>query len=324
MKTFISLTLIASTNAIVTRWAPCCFHLSSTGAVTGTVGQLDDGQNRVGGPLSPAQYCIADGAITDAHGRGCVVTPGVTQYQCDSGAAPAPGFSVGCDGTISYNGDTTFWECQTGDQGEANIYAHPSGTQCGQITLKADSCFSSCAPPPSPPLPSPSPTPTSPKSCPTNLNGEWEFPHLIIPIDSANPNTAYGTSYFGEVSSTISSIFNFDIPSTDSGKTCTLIFLFPLASQLQTSSFTFSGNGAISFSQLDGVANNATTYANAPGEKRFIGTGVVSPGNAYRIDTFACPAAEALSFEFRAVGDTYLRGFQDWNPEPLGVYISKC
>ncbi len=66
--------LVAGANAIVTRWAPCCFHLSASGAVTGTVGQLDDGQNRINGPLAPAQFCIADGAITDAHGRGCIIT----------------------------------------------------------------------------------------------------------------------------------------------------------------------------------------------------------------------------------------------------------
>ncbi len=77
MKTFAKFTilfLVCSTSAIVTRWAPCCFHLDASGAVTGTVGQLDDGQNRVNGPLSPAQYCIADGAITDVSGRGCILT----------------------------------------------------------------------------------------------------------------------------------------------------------------------------------------------------------------------------------------------------------
>jgi hypothetical protein len=67
--------LVASTNALIAqRWASCCFHVSASGAVTGTIGQLDDGQNRQGGDLSPAEYCIADGAITDANGRGCILT----------------------------------------------------------------------------------------------------------------------------------------------------------------------------------------------------------------------------------------------------------
>lgn len=42
-----------------------------------------------------------------------------------------------------------------------------------------------------------------------------QFPHLIIPVDSSMPNEAPSTSYFGEVTPTISSIFNFDIPSSE-------------------------------------------------------------------------------------------------------------
>jgi len=312
MKTIIStLVLAAGANAIITRWAPCCFHLSASGAVTGTVGQLDDGQNRVNGPLSPAEYCIADGAVTDANGRGCILTPPTSQWQCDTGATPTGGFSIGCDGTVAYNGGTTFWECQTGDNGEANIYLTPGGTNCGEITLKADGCGSCPAPPVQ-------------TGCPTNLNGNYEFPHLIIPIDSSNPNAAAGTSYFGTISSTISSIFNFDIPAADSGKTCSLVFLFPTQAQLTTSSFTFSGNGGLDFSLLNGVATQATDFANAPAVKTDYGVTTVAPGNSYRIATFNCPAGTAVSFEVKASGDTKLSYFQDYNPSPIGLYITTC
>lgn len=312
MKSFITtLALVAGTNAIITRWAPCCFHLSASVAVTGTVGQLDDGQNRVGGGLLPADYCIADGAITDGNGRGCILTPPTTQFQCDTGATPTGGFGVNCDGTVTYNGGTTFYECQTGDNGEANIYTHPvDGVACGTITLKADNCVS-CPPPPT-------------KTCPTNLNGPYEFPHLIVPIDSSQPNTALGTSYFGEVSSTISTIFNFDIPASDSGKTCNLIFLFPTQAQLTTSSFTFAGNGGIDFSLLSSVATQSTDFANAPAVKTDYGVTTVAPGNSYSIATFPCPAGTAVSFEAKASGDTCLRYFQDYNPSPIGLYITTC
>jgi hypothetical protein len=76
MKTLVAVFgLVATSNALIAqRWAPCCFHLSASGAVTGTIGQLNDGQNRQGGPLSPAQYCITDGSITDGNGRGCILT----------------------------------------------------------------------------------------------------------------------------------------------------------------------------------------------------------------------------------------------------------
>lgn len=176
------------------------------------------------------------------------------------------------------------------------------------MTLTADSCYSGC----------PSTT------CPDNLNGPYQFPHLIIPIDSSNPSSAPGTSYFGEVSSTISSIFNFDIPESYAGQTCSLIFLFPLQSQLQTSSFTFSGSGGIDFSELNGVATSATSYSNAPGVATDYGTTIVAPGNSYTIATFPCPAWTTISFEMKAVGDTCLTYFQDYNPSPIGLYITSC
>ncbi|KAI9732697.1 MAG: hypothetical protein M1818_007431 [Claussenomyces sp. TS43310] len=319
MKTFASLiALAAGSNALIAqRAAPCCFGLSASGAVTGTVGQLSDGQNRVGGGLSPASYCINtdNGGITDASGRGCILTPPTTQFQCDSGASPTTGFSVGCDGTVSYGGSTTFYECQTGDNGEVNIYTQPKGTQCAKITLTADSCHTGC--------PTPTPAPSTP-TCPANLNGNYEYPHLIIPVDSSKPNTASGTSFNGEVTSTVSSIFNFDIPSSDSGKTCSLVFLFPEQSQLQTSSFTFSGNGGIDFSLLSGVATTSTTSSNAPSVKTDYGVTTVSPGHSYNIATFACPANTAVSFELKASGDTSLNYFQDYNPSPIGLYITTC
>lgn len=75
--------------------------------------------------------------------------------------------------------------------------------------------------------------PTPPQSsgkannCPVDLNGNYQYPHLIVPVNSEHPSQAYGTNYFGMVSSTTCSIFNFDIPSSYSGRTCTLLFLWP-------------------------------------------------------------------------------------------------
>jgi hypothetical protein len=69
-----ALALAVGISAFTTRTAPYSFHLDVSGAVTGSVGQLSDGQNRVGGRLFPAQYCIADRGITDANGRGCILT----------------------------------------------------------------------------------------------------------------------------------------------------------------------------------------------------------------------------------------------------------
>jgi hypothetical protein len=77
MKTFVTLAAFAAgTNALVGRSDSCCFHLTASGDVSGSVGQLSDGQNRIGdNSLSAADYCInSSGGITDSNGRGCIIT----------------------------------------------------------------------------------------------------------------------------------------------------------------------------------------------------------------------------------------------------------
>ncbi|OJJ44523.1 hypothetical protein ASPZODRAFT_153460 [Penicilliopsis zonata CBS 506.65] len=404
MKTFVTVAaLAAGANALVSRGDSCCFHLTASGGASGTVGQLSDGQNRIGGGLSAAEYCISDGKITDSSGRGCILTPPTTQFQCDEGASPTTGFSISSEGELEYNGSTKFIACETGDDNERNIYTTDSSalSSCVDITLSADSCSTcaskttvetatvtvtvtmsaecttSAAPPPettsvktttasatkptttstlstteAPPpettttsvapttaktttaktttvetttsSPKTSTTSSASASCPTDLSGTWEFPHLIIPIDSAKPKDAAGTSYYGTVSSTVSSLFNFDIPSSDSGKTCSLIFLFPEQADLETSSYTFSGNGEINFGLLESPATSSTDYDNAPAIKTDYGVFTVAPGNSYLIATFSCPAGETVGYELKNAGTTDLNYFQDYNPSPgciVGFWI---
>ena len=115
------LALAAASNGLVIRDEPwyvfrrlrapsrltlgSCFHLTAYGGPGGSVGQLGDGQNRIGDDsLQEGQYCIgSNSGLTDSEGRGCILTPPTTQLQCDKGAKPTPGFSVGGNGTISHN-----------------------------------------------------------------------------------------------------------------------------------------------------------------------------------------------------------------------------
>lgn len=67
--------LAAGANALALRGESCCFTLTASGGTSGTVGQLNDGQNRIGGGLPPATFCITPGGtITDSSGRGCILT----------------------------------------------------------------------------------------------------------------------------------------------------------------------------------------------------------------------------------------------------------
>ncbi|KAJ5799059.1 uncharacterized protein N7518_001127 [Penicillium psychrosexuale] len=396
MKNFITIAAFAaSTNALVSRSDSCCFHLTSSGGASGELGQLSDGQNRIGdSSLSPAQYCIdSTGAITDSNGRGCILTPPTTQFQCDEGASPTPGFSLSSQGELQYNGSKDFVACATGQNGGLNVYTTPNKsdvTGCVNVELTADSCsnsgsgsgsssssasavpssvgsssapstFSSVsstpgsgsgstAPAPTGSVPSPSSagggsqpsdsnsgsvptssassttaTGSSSSSCPTTLTtGSYEYPHLIVPVDSSSPDTAPGTSYNGTVSSTISSAFNFDIPSSDSGKTCSLVFLFPELQDLETSSYSFSGDGKIDFAKLSSAVDESTTFNNLPSVSQDLGDITVSPGNSYVISTFSCPGGQTVAFEMKNSGSTDLNFFEDYNPSPLGLYITTC
>ncbi|QPH10772.1 hypothetical protein C2857_002257 [Epichloe festucae Fl1] len=73
----------------------------------------------------------------------------------------------------------------------------------------------------------------------------YEFPCFIVTVDNSSPDKAAGASYFGESSS-----------------------FFPDQSQLDTSSYTFSGDGKIDFSLLNGPASTSTN--NKPGKKLYI------------------------------------------------------
>ncbi|CRG90119.1 hypothetical protein PISL3812_07160 [Talaromyces islandicus] len=437
--------IIATTNALATGNATCCFTLSASGGKSGPVGQIDDGQTRIGNGSQPGQFCIdSSGAIIDGKKRGCFLTPPTSQLQCDEGATPEAGFSVDSSGRLHHNGSTEFIACLSSQGDQFNIYTNPAPQDvngCQNVSFEANNCHSAgpfasvtgapapvtntAAPPPAPgttslvapsgpgpgpgvpgsseaPKPGPEPSPggpecgphpgppggpkppgsshpaapsapsapcgpkgtgtpapgalgvppgppsgepepsppsgtshseppggpgpsptghgTSPSSpsgagCPADLTtGHYEFPHLIIPIDSSSPSKAPGTSLSGTIDSKISSIFNFDIPPSLSGKRCSLVFLFPTKDKLVTSSYSFSGDGAIDFAQLQSPAHLQTSASNAPAVKTNLGVATVSPGHSYTITTFPCPAGETIAFEMKNAGATNLEWFEDFNP----------
>jgi glucan endo-1,3-beta-D-glucosidase len=173
----------------------------------------------------------------------------------------------------------------------------------------------------------PSASPTS-SGCPVDLSGQFEYPHLIVPIDKSQPDTAKGTSYNGSFSSTVSSIYNFDIPASDAGKTCSLVFLLPTQSQLTTSSFTLTGTGGMTVSRLQSPATQQTTYNTCPGVAkdsllpRTIDS--VTPGNEYVIASGSCFAGQTIAWEISATGSLSLDYFQKYGPAPIGLYVTVC
>lgn len=161
-------------------------------------------------------------------------------------------------------------------------------------------------------------------ACQTSLTGAYQTPHLIVPVSSSQPDQAYGTSYNGVANSTTSTIFNFDIPASYAGKQCSVVFLFPEKKDLTTSDYTFSGSGSLEFSELSSPAKQSTTYSNAPASKKELSQISIMPGNSYVVATMDCPAGEVETIEIEAEGGLSLEFFEDYNPSPLGLYITSC
>ena len=174
-------------------------------------------------------------------------------------------------------------------------------------------------------LPAASASGAAASGCPASLSGTHEFPHLIVPVDKNSPTTASGTSYNGTFSSTVSSIFNFDIPASDSGKTCSLVFLLPSQGDLVTSAFTLSGSGGLDFARLVGPASEQTSYSNVPAVAKDLGGPTsVTPGNEYVIASGPCYAGETDSYAVSATGSLALNYFQDSDASAIGLYITVC
>ncbi|EMR63133.1 putative gpi anchored cell wall protein [Eutypa lata UCREL1] len=127
---------------------------------------------------------------------------------------------------------------------------------------------------------------------------------------------AYGPSFFGQLSPNASTLYNFDIPPTDGGQTCSLFFAFPSVTDVNPSDYTFTftpaaGNGAANFIFLEGPASAFDTFDTVPGIASDLGAVELRPGNRFAIRE---PAG----------ADTCLYYFQDILPVPFGLYISKC
>ncbi|KAJ5380817.1 uncharacterized protein N7496_003245 [Penicillium cataractarum] len=221
MKSFIAIASLAiGANALVGRSDSCCFHLTASGDKSGSLGQLSDGQVRVGDDsLSAATFCLSGGVITDSEGRGCVITTETTQFQCDAGSAGTSGFSLSSSGGLEFSGSSSFVACATGQNGGDNIYTTESDavTQCVSVELTADSTCAaasssvaavaptSTSVPVSTPLPATTPVPSgsspvgassgsvsAPASTP--LVGSSSLVTKTSSTASASTSTAAGTS----------------------------------------------------------------------------------------------------------------------------------
>jgi len=122
----------------------------------------------------------------------------------------------------------------------------------------------------------------------------------------------------------VSTIFNFDIPQDYKGKQCSIIFLFPKKEDLETSDYTFGGSGSLDCAELNTAASQKTSYSNAPSVKKDLGSIALQPGNSYVVATGDCQAGTTQSIWLSSKDGLSLNFFEDYNPSPLGLYITSC
>ena len=165
--------------------------------------------------------------------------------------------------------------------------------------------------------------------CPRELTaGEFEFPDYITQISASNPDEAFGPQFNGVFTpNDISSIFSFDIPASRADANCTLEFIFPDQSQLQTSSFSYSGGGSFFFTGYNpgSCPGPQTTFNNQPQPGPFPAFPPIhmEPGNAYTIDIGPCfVSAGTCVAGLTSTNDTSFNFFQDFNECPIGVYTA--
>lgn len=248
--------------------------------------------------------------------------------------------SAGHTSTYTMTTHVTYTSCAGGCPSTVKTYAsapsgvtaNPAASAYGHATVPgvgsaASSSVSAGSASPSPASTSATaPAAPSGSNCPANLNGEYQYPHLIVPVSSANPDKAYGTSYNGTINNDISSVFNFDIPRSYEGRTCSLVFLLPDHADLQTSAYTFNGKGGITVSELSAAVDESTTYNSVPAAavENLGAIESVKSGNSYVVASHECGAGKRQSFEFTSTGGLDLSFFEDYNPSPLGAYITVC
>jgi hypothetical protein len=75
---------------------------------------------------------------------------------------------------------------------------------------------------------------------------------------------------------------------------------------------------------LTTVATNTTTYATEGSVKTDFGNFTVTPGSSTVVSSFSCPAGQTVSYKISSVSGTSLNYFQDWNPSPIGLFITTC
>jgi glucan endo-1,3-beta-D-glucosidase len=161
----------------------------------------------------------------------------------------------------------------------------------------------------------PKPIEISPPNILIDLSGLYEIPHLLVPIDLSNAGNIIGNRYVAQISSTHSTLFNFDIPPEYQGKTCNLVFHVPPESQEWWHPWHLTTPGGIIFSKLE-VPATAISSSDSVSSSSSGPIGAVNSleSGGYLVNSAPCEAGKKLGYRADALGATDLQYFQMTSP----------
>ncbi|THZ78727.1 hypothetical protein D6C84_08134 [Aureobasidium pullulans] len=148
--------------------------------------------------------------------------------------------------------------------------------------------------------PAPSATPAG-KKCPLDLKaGSFEYPHAL----RVNGVNGYNITVKRDTKTDVV----FDIPQVDAGKTCNTYFTLPNRSDLETSDYSLS---LVDGAKINVIKDGKTITSFTP-----------QPNNAYLIESGKCAAGQSVAYTFSTGDSIELNLFSDYNPCPLGAFIT--
>lgn len=134
-----------------------------------------------------------------------------------------------------------------------------------------------------------------------------------------------GNQFEGLISDRYCSIFKFDITPDHAGKKCSLVWFFPHKSELETSTYHLDRTGQdmtlVAYEVKESV--NLYTSWSTIGPLEIIATGPLQAGRSWSVHTQDCLAGEVKNYMLCGMGFN-LKYFQDYNPEPIGLYVRTC
>lgn len=158
---------------------------------------------------------------------------------------------------------------------------------------------------------------------PVGLQGLFEAPNLIVPVDKADPSKAVGSGYVAQLSPNMATVFVFDVHPENQGKSCNLAFHMPPASPWpDMSPVKLRSPGGIIVSSVGQQAASAEISANDVGSSSVIGwVPSIEPANQYNIASIPCAAGRRVAYQIESIGGLAMDFFQMTTP-PLGLFMS--